>query len=310
MDDGTFSRRDHPRNEFNRWAMKYKVTHTTTYDYSANVPLCQNETHLTPRNDAGQTCEYHRLAVHPKPAEMTKRTDYFGNTVNQFALNSGHRRLRVTAISRIRVHPATLPDPASTAPWEQVRDAQALDHSRNGLDVFQFAFASPHVECNEALAAYAQESLLPGRPILQALVDLTRRMNSDVVYDSQATTVSTPVMEVFEHRRGVCQDMAHLQIACLRSLGLAARYVSGYLRTVPLDGAPRLVGADASHAWLSLYCGEAGWIDADPTNNALPDKDHITVAWGRDYSDVCPINGMFVGGGRHKLTVAVNVVPL
>jgi len=290
--------------------MKYKVTHATTYEYSANVPLCQNETRLSPRNDTGQTCEYHRLAVHPKPSEITKRTDYFGNIVNQFALNAGHRRLRVTAISRIKVHPTPIPEPAGTPPWEQVRDPLGQDLSLTGLDIYQFAFASPHVECNQDLADYAKESFTPGRPILEALVDLTRRVNTDVTYDPQATTVSTPVMEVFQHRRGVCQDMAHLQIACLRALGLASRYVSGYLRTIPRGGAPRLVGADASHAWLSLYCGESGWIDADPTNNAIPGIDHITVAWGRDYSDVCPINGMFVGGGRHQLTVAVKVVPL
>lgn len=290
--------------------MKYKVTHTTTYEYSANVPLSQNETRLTPRNDAGQTCEYHRLAIHPKPAEITKRTDFFGNTVSQFAISAGHRRLRVTAISRIRVHPSKLPDPTTSAAWEQIRDGLDKNLSPAGFGVYQFAFPSPHVECNEELTAYAKESFAPGRPVLEAVVDLTRRINVDIAYDPRATTVSTPVMEVFQHRRGVCQDMAHLQIACLRSIGLAARYVSGYLRTIPRDGAPRLVGADASHAWLSVFCGQAGWIDADPTNNVLPSSDHLTVAWGRDYSDVCPINGMFVGGGRHTLNVAVKVVPL
>lgn len=290
--------------------MKYKVTHTTTYDYSANVPLSQNETRLAPRNDAGQTCEYHRLVIHPKPAEVTRRTDYFGNTVSQFTINTAHRRLRVTAISRIRIHAAPPSDPAKSAAWEQVRDALDKKLDRAGIDVYQFAFASPHVECNEELAAYARESFTPGRPILAALTDLTRRVHKDIKYDSQATTVSTPVMEVFRHRRGVCQDMAHLQISCLRSLGLAARYVSGYLRTIPPEGEPRMVGADASHAWLSLDCGEAGWIDADPTNDVLPSTNHLTVAWGRDYSDVCPINGMFVGGGRHTLTVAVKVVPI
>jgi len=290
--------------------MKYKVTHTTTYEYSANVSLSQNETRLTPRNTAGQTCDYHRLVIHPKPAETTKRTDYYGNAVSHFALNSSHKRLRVTAISRIRVHPAVLPDPAQTAPWEQVRDALDKDLTGDGFGVYQFAFPSLHVECNKELAAYARESFTPGRPVLEALADLTKRVHADVVYDQHATTVSTPVMEVFRHRRGVCQDMAHLQIACLRSLGLAARYVSGYLRTNRKEGEPRLVGADASHAWLSVHCGAAGWIDADPTNDQLPGLDHITVGWGLDYSDVCPIRGMFVGGGRHTLTVAVKVVPL
>jgi transglutaminase-like putative cysteine protease len=290
--------------------MKYKIAHLTTYDYSEMVPFCQNEVHLAPRNHPGQTCRYHRLIVRPAPASSSKRFDYFGNPVNYFAIHEGHRRLMVSAVSKIDLHPRPLPDPSQTPPWETVRDRLTLDHSVIGLEAYQFCFDSPLVRHSPIMEQYALESFPAGRPILAALQDLTSRIFHDFQYDPEATTVKTPLEEVFAKRRGVCQDLAHVQIACLRSLGLAARYVSGYLRTMPPPGQPRLVGADASHAWASLYCGSSGWIDADPTNNVLPLRDHVTVAWGRDYGDVCPIHGLFIGGGKHAMHVAVNVVPL
>jgi transglutaminase-like putative cysteine protease len=157
------------------------------------------------------------------------------------------------------------------------------------------------------LGDYGRQSFTPDRPIVEALRDLTHRIHSDFSYDPAATTVKTPIAEAFKQRRGVCQDLAHVMLGCLRPLGIAARYVSGYLRTHKREGQPKLVGADASHAWVSVYCGESGWIDADPTNDLLPSMEHITVAWGRDFGDVCPVAGMFVGGGSHRLTVAVNV---
>ncbi|OYW11667.1 MAG: hypothetical protein B7Z55_19015 [Planctomycetales bacterium 12-60-4] len=178
------------------------------------------------------------------------------------------------------------------------------------LEALQFTFDSPSVTAPAAVGQYAAESFPAGRPILEGVRHLTTRIHEDFKFDPRATTVSTPVVEVFEHRRGVCQDFAHLEIAALRSLGIPARYVSGYLRTIPPPGRPRLVGTDASHAWLSVYCGEAGWIDVDPTNDCIVSTDHITVAWGRDYSDVCPIKGVFVGGGTHQMTVSVDVQPL
>jgi transglutaminase-like putative cysteine protease len=290
--------------------MKYKIAHLTTYDYSEVVPFCQNEIHLAPRNHPGQTCRYHRLIVRPTPTLLGKRFDYFGNPVNSFEIQEGHRRLMVSAVSKIDLHPRPLPESWQTPPWESVRDRLSQDRSVIGLEAFQFCFDSPYVRRSSQLERYALASFTANRPILEALRDLTSRIFRDFTYDPEATTVRTPLEEVFAMRRGVCQDLAHVEIGCLRSLGLAARYVSGYLRTSPPEGTPRLVGADASHAWLSLYCGSSGWIDDDPTNNVLPFLDHLTVAWGRDYGDVCPIHGLFIGGGKHVMHVAVNVVPL
>jgi transglutaminase-like putative cysteine protease len=290
--------------------MRLKITHTTTYEYNELVPICQNEAHLTPRNHPAQECHYHRLVVRPAPAFTSRRLDYFGNPVTHFAVQEGHRRLSVTSISKVNLLPRPFPDPAQTPAWETIRDALPQDLSQQGLANYQFCFDSPHVACHEELARYARQSFTAGRPIAAAVVELTARMFRDFHYDPAATTISTPTLEAFSLKRGVCQDLAHVQIACLRSLGLAARYVSGYLQTHPPQGQPKRVGADASHAWVSAYCGSAGWLDVDPTNNLLPQWEHVTLAWGRDYSDVCPINGLFVGGGNHAMTVSVNVEPL
>lgn len=290
--------------------MKYKVTHTTKYHYDAPVPVCHNIVYLTPRNTRIQTCARHRLTVNPTPGTSSKRTDYFGNTVSAFSVANSHRLLQITASSTVSVDARELPNAADTQPWEQVRDQLAIDRSAEALATYQFAFPSPHVPAFAELSDYTRQSFTDGRPILAAVHDLNSRLHADIKYDPKATTVSTPISEVFEKRRGVCQDMAHLMLGCLRTLGLAARYVSGYLRTHPPAGEPRMVGADASHAWVAVYCGEAGWIDVDPTNNSFPQAEHITVAWGRDFSDVCPVAGMFIGGGNHKLSVAVDVAPI
>lgn len=289
--------------------MKYKITHNTTYEYGQIVPVCHNEVHLTPRHDLGQTCPYHRIIVRPAAEATGKRIDYFGNTVTHFAITQGHKKLSVTATSTVEVRRNAPSELSTSSPWEQVRDSLPLNLSRQGLDTYQFVFESPNVSRLPELTEYARVSFTPARPILEATQDLTRRIHKDFTYDPEATTVSTPIQEVFQQRRGVCQDLAHVQIGCLRAIGLAARYVSGYLRTIPPKGQPRLIGADASHAWLSVYCGSRGWLDTDPTNDCFPSNDHITLAVGRDYSDVCPISGMFVGGGEHTMTVAVDVVP-
>ena len=272
--------------------------------------MCQNVVHLTPRNHRRQRCTYHRLVIRPTPTSVNRRRDYFGNPVTDVAIHEAHRRLRVTAIDKIEVLPAGLPDPVESPAWEIVRDTMPSANSPSDLDAYEFCFDSLFVNRAAELADYARESFLPGRPILDAGRDLNRRIHDDFTYDPQATDIQTPWQQVFQLRRGVCQDLAHVAIGCLRSLGLAARYVSGYLRTIPPEGKPRLVGADASHAWLSLYCGPLDWIDFDPTNNQLPTDEHITVAWGRDYSDVAPIRGMFVGGGQHRITVSVDVLPI
>lgn len=289
--------------------MKYKITHTTKYAYDSPVPVCHNVVYLTPRNTDSQSCSRFRLTVNPTPATNTRRTDYFGNAVSKFSVANSHRVLQITATSRVTLTPRQLPEATDTDPWEQVRDRAAVDRSAAGLESYQFAFPSPHVPFHAELSDYARRSFSAGRPILDAVRDLNMRLNRDVTYDPKATTVSTPIIEAFENRRGVCQDLAHMMLGCLRPLGLCARYVSGYLRTHPPKGKPRLVGADESHAWISVYCGTAGWIDVDPTNNSFPQDEHITVAWGRDFGDVCPVAGMFIGGGQHKLSVSVDVAP-
>lgn len=287
--------------------MRYKITHTTKYDYDAPVPVCHNVVYLTPRSTAVQSCARHRLTVNPSPTTNSKRTDYFGNAVSAFSIATSHKLLQITASSTVTVQPRDLPAESSTSAWEMVRDSLGIDRSAEGLANYQFAFPSPHVPIHGELAEYARESFTPGRPILESLRSLNERLHADVKYDPKATTISTPILEVYEHRRGVCQDMAHMMLGSLRALGLAARYVSGYVRTQPANGKPRLVGGDASHAWLSVYCGDTGWIDVDPTNASFPQTEHITVAWGRDFSDVCPVAGMFIGGGEHKLDVSVDV---
>ncbi len=290
--------------------MKYKITHSTKYNYDAPVPVCHNVVYLTPRVTEFQSTSRHRLTVNPTPTASCKRTDYFGNTVSTFSVANSHRLLQVTATTSIALRSRNLPEAESTDSWEQVRADLMADRSAAGLAAYQFAFPSPHVPVEREIAEYATQSFSPQRPILAAVKDLNSRLHQDITYDPKATTVSTPISEVFQQRRGVCQDLAHLMLGGLRAMGIAARYVSGYLRTHPPAGKPRLVGADASHAWVSVYCGAAGWIDIDPTNDVFPQTEHITLAWGRDFSDVCPVAGMFVGGGNHKLTVSVDVAPV
>jgi len=215
----------------------------------------------------------------------------------------------VTAISEVAMETPPVSPAGSTPPWEEARDAVRRHGDEADLAAAPYSFDSPCIRRDDRLASYAAMSFTPGRPLLEASLELTSRIFHEFKYDPTATSVSTPTMEVFEKRRGVCQDFAHLEIGCLRSLGLAARYVSGYLLTDPRPGQPRLVGADASHAWLSVFGPGLGWIDLDPTNNVIPAMRHVTLAWGRDYGDVCPIKGVFLGGGSHWMTVAVDVVP-
>jgi transglutaminase-like putative cysteine protease len=290
--------------------MKYQINHTTRYHYTEAVPICHNEVRLTPRQESTQHCENSGLLIHPTPAQRNHRSDYFGNGVLSFSIQETHDTLTVTASSQVRITPAPLPNANASPAWETVAQALRSDRSPNGLRVCEFVFDSLHVQRRDWLAEYARQSFSPGRPICEAALHLSERIHQEFEYDPRATTVNTPLEEAFSQRRGVCQDFAHIQIGCLRSLGLAARYVSGYLRTLPPPGQPRLIGADASHAWLSLFCGELGWIDLDPTNNSIPSFDHISLAFGRDYSDVCPIKGVFVGGGQHGMTVSVDVAPL
>ncbi len=286
---------------------RYTITHITTYQYTEPVSLCQNVAHMSVRACDRQRSEPSMLSISPDPAVIEERVDYFGNPVHYFTIQEPHRELTVEAAHRITVSPGSPAEPGATPSWEVVRDRLGRDHSPVWLDAYQFAFDSRYAGADPRYADYAAASFTPGRPILEAAVHLLHRVHAGFVYDSRATTVATPVAEVFEKRRGVCQDFAHFLLACLRSLGLAARYVSGYLSTVPPAGRPRLIGADATHAWVSIFCGEAGWVDLDPTNNQIPEERHILLAWGRDYEDVSPLKGVILGGGQHIVKVSVDV---
>ncbi len=291
-------------------ARLFDLTHTTTYDYRSPVTVAHHLLRVAPRRLSRLLPLAYSLEIHPTATALRQHTDYFGNEVAFAALEGAHRQFRVTARSRVAVGPAFIPDPAETPAWESVRSRCRADFSEPVLEASEFSFASPLVPLERGFGSFAARSFPVGRPILEAVLELSGRIHGEFEFDATATTVSTPLTEVLEHRRGVCQDFAHLLIACLRSLGLPARYVSGYLETVPPPGQARLIGADASHAWAAFFCPGLGWIDVDPTNNLLPSMQHITLGWGRDYGDVSPIRGVLVGGDEHTLTVAVDVTAL
>lgn len=288
--------------------MKYRVIHTTEYTTSTPVSVCHSAAWLTPRRTDRQRVEQHTVEIEPQPSTRDTRPDFFGNLVTHFSLNEGYEQLRVTASSVVTVEP--LVQPAHSAAWETIIERMDAPATPGVLEVLQFRFDSPRVHRSPAAEAFARRSFPAGRPIVEGILDLTSRIHHEFEYDSKATTVTTPVSEVLEKRCGVCQDFAHVQIGMLRSLGLAARYVSGYVRTYPPPGQARLVGADASHAWLSVYCGEIGWLDIDPTNDKLAGDEHVTLSWGRDYGDVTPLKGVYTGGGKHALNVSVDVAPM
>ncbi len=289
--------------------MKYRVTHTTQYIYSAPVGLCRNQACLLPRETVRQQCLSSRLQIEPGPSDLRERSDFFGNRLTHFAIQEAHKELRVTATSEVAVAAAnqnqlTLGNQRS---WEQLAQLLKTERSPANLAALPFLYDSPIISVSQQLAAYARPSFPQGRPLVDAVKDLMQRIYQDFKYDPDVTDISTPLAEVLKNRHGVCQDFAHLGIGCLRSLGLPARYVSGYIETLPPPGQERLVGADASHAWFSVYAAEAGWIDFDPTNNQIPAQQHITVSWGRDFSDVSPLRGIALGGGKHKVAVSVDV---
>ncbi|HEX4404806.1 MAG TPA: transglutaminase family protein [Polyangia bacterium] len=288
--------------------MIHHVVHVTEYLYSERVSTSHHNLHLLPRATSEQSCVHEELEISPPPAMRRERVDDFGNRCTYVEIHEPHNNLRVTSRADVEVAPRA-PLPATSAPWEAVRDAVRAGATAETRAARHYVFTSPHVPTSTLAREYALSSFTAGRGIIEAARALTTRINKDFVYDSRATTIATPVDEVMRLRRGVCQDFAHVQIACLRALGLPARYVSGYLVTRPPPGKPRLVGADASHAWLSVFAPSHGWIPLDPTNDIVPGEQHITVAWGRDYSDVTPVRGVIMGGGRHDLWVSVDVSP-
>jgi transglutaminase-like putative cysteine protease len=282
--------------------MIYDITHVTEVEYEERVSVSHHLARLTPRRADRQSPLAHTWAFDPAPAVLREHHDIFGNPVAFFAMQGPHRRLSVTSRAAVDVA-APAPLPARAPAWETVRDGDnALP-----IDVFDFVVDSPLVAAGPAYATYAAESFPRGCPIVDGLVDLTRRLHRDLTFAPGVTTVATPIADVFRLRRGVCQDFAHLQIACLRSLGLPARYVSGYVETSPPRDEPRLIGADASHAWVALFVPGTGWIDADPTNDRVPVDRHVTLAWGRDYGDVSPMRGVILGGGEQRTRVAVDI---
>jgi transglutaminase-like putative cysteine protease len=290
--------------------LDYTITHTTRYAYTSPVSVCQNIVALTPRNDGRVHCWVHRLRIRPSPINTHRRTDYFGNILTVFSIDENHEELTISAISRVTVGLPESKTSSQEMAWETVRQKLASRANSYWLETSSFLFDSPRVQRAEIYAEYARQSFLPGTSVLVAALDLVRRIHRDFTYDSKATETHTPTADAFEIRKGVCQDFAHIMIACLRSIGIPARYLSGYLRTIPPAGKPRLVGADQSHAWVSVYCGpEVGWVELDPTNSCLCGLDHIPIAWGRDYSDVVPVRGAYLGGGESAIGVSVDVVP-
>lgn len=291
--------------------MQYRITHKTTWTYERPVTVCHYTARLEPRTLPQQSCPWHELHIHPQPTEKATRCDYFGNSSVYFEIEGSHESLEITAQSLVRLQQNAPVDSRATPAWELVRDACLADQLTPTAVAGEMCFASPLIPVDSVFAAYAKPSFPPGRPILEGVKDLNRRIFKDFAFDPTATDFATPVAKVLQQRRGVCQDFAQVMIACFRSLGLPARYVSGYLETLPPPGQPKLVGADASHAWVSVYCGdEVGWTDADPTNNVLPGSRHITLAWGRDFGDVSPLRGITIGAGEQALQVSVDVLPV
>jgi len=290
---------------------RYRITHKTHYRYTDPVAICQNQVMMIPRELPRVRCRETKVQILPPPGLSSSHVDYYGNPVHTFSIEAAHRELTVVVSSDVEVTATAFPPADQSERWESVRDSIAEGTNPDWFSLYEFRFASSMVSTGSKFAEYAGESFYPNRPILEAGLDLTKRIHRDFKYDVTATRVDTTADQAFGLRAGVCQDFAQIEIACLRSIGLAARYVSGYLRTVPPPGKPRLVGADQSHAWASLYAGQRiGWVDLDPTNACLVATDHVPISVGRDYGDVAPMRGVVLGGGSTSLSVSVDVVPI
>jgi transglutaminase-like putative cysteine protease len=283
--------------------MLYRTKHVTRHLYQEPVSQCFNELRLTPRSFPGQRVVETDLRIQPEPESIDRRKDYFGNEVTSFAVFEMHDRFIVTASSLVEVEPVTPPNTSSIA-WEDARDRLITQPDTACLVASEFVFDSPFVSAGKELAGYARPTFAPGRPLTDALRELSRRIRTEFRYAPKSTSIDMPLLEVLTNRRGVCQDFAHIMIGAVRSMGLAARYVSGYLRS-----GTKYVGAEASHAWVSVFVPGSGWLSYDPTNDVIPSDGHITLAWGRDYGDVTPVKGVTLGGGGQTVEVDVSVVP-
>lgn len=285
------------------------ISHVTHYDYASRVDLAMHLLHLQPLSRADQQLEDFRLDIDPPATRNQASLDYFGNPQHHLTLTTPHHALTVRAESRVRRLAAATPNPSASPAWESVRAAMRYRAGQPWLPAAEFCFPSAFVPLHPAFQAYAQLEFTPGRPLLEAAIGLMARIHHEFTYATASTDLTTPALEAFSRRQGVCQDFAHIMIACLRSLGLPARYVSGYLLTQPPPGQPRLLGVDASHAWLAVWCPQHDWVELDPTNNLIAAQSHAVIACGRDYADVAPLRGVIQGGGSHTLSVAVSVVP-
>ena len=288
--------------------MTYRVVHRTEYRYESRVSSSYGELYLLPRDDPGQVCWSSQVRIEPAPHDYRERTDFYGNRVAYFAVLEPHTRLTVTAESMVDVSRAGSLPLLVDQPWEAIRDRLRLDPADDVVEARGFVLGSPKVVLSPAVAAYAAESFPPGRLLTDALTELISRIHTDFAFEPGATSVRTTLDELLECRKGVCQDFAHLAVGCLRSVGLAARYVSGYLETRPPPGRSRLVGADVSHAWASVFVPDAGWVDLDPTNDRFVSDRYVTTACGRDYGDVSPLKGViYTESAKNELHVAVDV---
>jgi len=290
--------------------MIYDVSHKTVYRYSAPVVQSQHIVHMSPRRVDHQEVRGHTLLIDPAPTLREEREDYYGNRVVMFDIEQEHKELVVHAKSTIEVTPPQAIDLERSTRWDVLAGLVAKAQAGIDLEVVDYACASKHTRPSIEIADYARRSFAPGRAILPAAWDLVSRIYDDFVFDTTATDVSTPVDQVLRQRRGVCQDFSHLALACLRAMHQPARYVSGYILTSPPPGLPKLAGADASHAWISVWSPEFGWVDFDPTNGLMPRDEHIAIAYGRDYDDVSPISGILLGGSEHSVAVGVDVLPV
>ncbi|WP_248738517.1 transglutaminase family protein [Pseudomonas sp. MWU12-2029] len=291
----------------------YQILHDTCYHYDSPVSLAQQLAHLWPRECAWQRCTERQLLISPEPTTRRDEQDVFGNPLTRLAFERPHDELQVNARLTVEVLARPALDFNLSPAWELTRNALTYSSqplSAELLEACRYRFQSPYVHLKRSFVEFSESCFPPGRPLLLGVQALMEKIFDEFTFDAEATQVATPLVEVLERRRGVCQDFAHLMLACVRSRGLAARYISGYLLTRPPPGQPRLIGADASHAWVSVFCPVLGWVDFDPTNNVQPALEHITLAWGRDFSDVSPLRGVILGGGNHDPEVRVTVMPL
>jgi len=287
--------------------MTYRIFHRTQYEYREPVTVSNHTVHLRPRIYPGQQILESSILIEPEPLSTHEYLDYFGNSVMFFTIEQQHAALRIDCSSTVEVSGVAGGQPVQSPPWERVASTMTTGLTNEALRVREFIFPSALVPLLDEAREYAKPCFQPGRPLMEAALELNAQIFSDFTFDNTATTVSTPVIEVFQTRKGVCQDFAHLFLCCLRSMGLAARYVSGYMRTLPPPGGARIFGADASHAWIAVFCPGQGWIELDPTNNRPAELDYVVLGWGRDYTDVSLVRGVLSGGGTHDLTYSVDM---